>query len=368
MDEVEQTAIDRLKQIFSCEYANVQPHSGAQANMAVYFSAIQPGDKILAMNLAHGGHLTHGHPANFSGKFYTVAQYGVSEKTEQIDYDALQKQAEEVRPLMITAGASAYPRIIDFPRLRQIADSVGALLFIDMAHIAGLVAGGQHPSPIPHAHFVTTTTHKSLRGPRGGIVMCDEKFAKQILLTLRKRARLVPWDYFHGAMVIGLVVSAVVIFPYQSGFLSNSPYTLANQAIGHYVASITLEGNAIWTSEGSIAFFASRLIQPPNSTQWPFQAAYNDIFNTTYVDADGVTHEGLGAVSPSEFVEAWQSHNTTVLVFILGTGPVPYPDDFLWYGFPGTEGVSRWVNSNYQLVSAPTFPNVGYQYFIWLRK
>lgn len=195
-----------------------------------------------------------------------------------------------------------------------------------------------------------------------------EKIAKQILLTLRKRARLVPWDYFHGAMVIGLVVSAVVIFPYQSGFLSNSPYTLANQAIGHYVASITLEGNAIWTSEGSIAFFASRLIQPPNSTQWPFQAAYNDIFNTTYVDADGVTHEGLGAVSPSEFVEAWQSHNTTVLVFILGTGPVPYPDDFLWYGFPGTEGVSRWVNSNYQLVSAPTFPNVGYQYFIWLRR
>ena len=145
---------------------------------------LKPGDKILAMNLAHGGHLTHGHPANFSGKFYAVSQYGVSEKTEQIDYDALQKQAEEVRPLMITAGASAYPRIIDFPRLRQIADSVGALLFVDMAHIAGLVAGGQHPSPIPHAHFVTTTTHKSLRGPRGGIVMCEEKFAKQIDATV----------------------------------------------------------------------------------------------------------------------------------------------------------------------------------------
>jgi glycine hydroxymethyltransferase len=158
--------------------------SGAQANMAVYFSVLKPGDKILAMNLAHGGHLTHGHPANFSGKFYTVSQYGVSEKTEHIDYDALQKQAEEVRPVMITAGASAYPRIIDFPRLRQIADSVGALLFIDMAHIAGLVAGGQHPTPIPHAHFVTTTTHKSLRGPRGGIVMCEEKFAKQIDATV----------------------------------------------------------------------------------------------------------------------------------------------------------------------------------------
>jgi len=184
VDTAEQLAIDRAKRLFGCEHVNVQPHSGAQANMAVYFSMLKPGDKILAMNLAHGGHLTHGHPANFSGKFYVVSQYGVSEKTEQIDYDALQKQAEEVRPVMITAGASAYPRIIDFPRLRQIADSVGAILFVDMAHIAGLIAGGQHPSPIPHAHFVTTTTHKSLRGPRGGIVMCEEKFAKQIDATV----------------------------------------------------------------------------------------------------------------------------------------------------------------------------------------
>jgi glycine hydroxymethyltransferase len=184
VDIAEQLAIDRAKRLFGCDHVNVQPHSGAQANMAVYFSMLKPGDKILAMNLAHGGHLTHGHPANFSGKFYTVSQYGVSEKTEQIDYDALQKQAEEVKPAMITAGASAYPRIIDFPRLRQIADSVDALLFIDMAHIAGLVAGGQHPSPIPHAHFVTTTTHKSLRGPRGGIVMCQEQFTKQIDATV----------------------------------------------------------------------------------------------------------------------------------------------------------------------------------------
>jgi glycine hydroxymethyltransferase len=184
VDTAEQLAIDRARRLFGCEHVNVQPHSGAQANMAVYFSILKPGDKILAMNLAHGGHLTHGHPANFSGKFYVVSPYGVNEKTEQIDYDALQKQAEEVRPVMITAGASAYPRIIDFPRLRQIADSVGAILFVDMAHIAGLVAGGQHPSPIPHAQFVTTTTHKSLRGPRGGIVMCEEKFAKQIDATV----------------------------------------------------------------------------------------------------------------------------------------------------------------------------------------
>lgn len=184
VDTVERLAIDRARQIFGAEHVNVQPHSGAQANMAVYFAMLKPGDKILAMNLAHGGHLTHGHPANFSGKFYQVSQYGVSAETERIDYDALQKQAEEVRPAMITAGASAYPRIIDFPRMRQIADSVGALLFIDMAHISGLVAGDQHPTPIPHAQFVTTTTHKSLRGPRGGIVMCQAQFAKQIDSTM----------------------------------------------------------------------------------------------------------------------------------------------------------------------------------------
>ncbi len=184
VDTAEQLAIERAKKLFGCEHVNVQPHSGAQANMAVYFSMLKPGDKILAMNLAHGGHLTHGHPANFSGKFYEVSQYGVNDQTETIDYDALQKQAEEFKPAMITAGASAYPRIIDFERMRKIADSVGAILFIDMAHIAGLVAGGQHPSPIPHAQFVTTTTHKSLRGPRGGIVMCQEQFAKQIDATV----------------------------------------------------------------------------------------------------------------------------------------------------------------------------------------
>jgi len=180
VDIVEQLAVDRAKRLFGCEHVNVQPHSGAQANMAVYFAAIKPGDKILTMNLAHGGHLTHGHPANFSGKFYQVSQYGVDSKTELIDYDSLAKQAEEVRPAMITAGASAYPRLFDYKRLREIADSVGAILFIDMAHVAGLVASGQHPNPMPFAHFVTTTTHKSLRGPRGGLVMCGAQHAKEI--------------------------------------------------------------------------------------------------------------------------------------------------------------------------------------------
>jgi len=180
VDIVETLAIERAKQLFGAEHVNVQPHSGSQANMAVYFSVLTPGDRILTMDLAHGGHLTHGHKANFSGKLYEVHHYGVDPETETINYDALAKLAAEVKPRMITAGASAYPRTIDFPRMREIADSVGALLFVDMAHIAGLVAGGAHPSPIPHAHFVTTTTHKSLRGPRAGLILCKEEFAKKV--------------------------------------------------------------------------------------------------------------------------------------------------------------------------------------------
>lgn len=180
VDVVESLAIERAKKLFDAEHANVQPHSGSQANMAVYFSVLQPGDRILTMDLAHGGHLTHGHKANFSGKLYEVTHYGVSQADGRIDYDALAKQALDVKPRMITAGASAYPREIDFKRLREIADSVGAYLFVDMAHIAGLVAGGVHPNPVPYADFVTTTTHKSLRGPRSGLILCKEQYAKKI--------------------------------------------------------------------------------------------------------------------------------------------------------------------------------------------
>jgi glycine hydroxymethyltransferase len=181
VDVVEQLAIDRVKQLFpGSEHVNVQPHSGSQANTAVYFSVLQPGDRILTMNLAHGGHLTHGHKANFSGRFYEVTHYGVSEKDQRIDYDALATLALETKPKMITAGASAYSRIIDFERMRAIADSVGAYLFVDMAHIAGLVAGGMHPNPCGLADFTTSTTHKSLRGPRGGIIICKEKYGKGI--------------------------------------------------------------------------------------------------------------------------------------------------------------------------------------------
>jgi glycine hydroxymethyltransferase len=180
VDVIEQLAIDRLKTLFGAEHANVQPHSGSQANTAVYFSVLKPGDRILTMDLAHGGHLTHGHKANFSGKFYDVVHYGVSKEDERIDYDQLEKMAHEVKPALITCGASAYSREIDFERMGRIAREVGAYLFVDMAHIAGLVAGGVHPSPVPYADFVTSTTHKSLRGPRGGIILCKEEFAKKI--------------------------------------------------------------------------------------------------------------------------------------------------------------------------------------------
>ena len=180
VDIVEQLAIDRAKKLFGAEYANVQPHSGAQANTAVYFALLQPGDTILGMNLTDGGHLTHGSPVNISGKYFKIIPYGVDKKTERIDYDELERLAKEHQPKLIVGGASAYSRVIDFERMAQIAKSVGAYLMIDMAHIAGLVAAGLHPSPVPYADVVTTTTHKTLRGPRGGLILCrDAEFGKQ---------------------------------------------------------------------------------------------------------------------------------------------------------------------------------------------
>ena len=180
VDEVEALAIARAKQLFGADHANVQPHSGSQANMTVYLAVLKPGDTYLGMNLAHGGHLSMGSPVNFSGFIYNVIPYGVSEKSETIDYDELERLAKEHRPKLIVAGASAYPRIIDYARFRQIADQIGALLMVDMAHIAGLVAAGLHPSPVPYADFVTTTTHKTLRGPRGGMVLCKAEHGKTV--------------------------------------------------------------------------------------------------------------------------------------------------------------------------------------------
>ena len=180
VDVAERAAISRAKAIFGAEHVNVQPHSGAQANMAVYMTLLKPGDTVLGMNLAHGGHLTHGHPLNFSGQLYTIVAYGVRKDDERLDYDELDRLAAERKPKMIVVGASAYPRVIDFARIRATADRVGAAVFTDMAHIAGLVAAGVHPTPVPHSDFVSTTTHKTLRGPRGGLVLCREQYAKDL--------------------------------------------------------------------------------------------------------------------------------------------------------------------------------------------
>jgi glycine hydroxymethyltransferase len=203
-DVVEDLAIARAKEIFGCDHANVQPHSGAQANMTVLLAALEHNDKILGMNLSHGGHLTHGHPLNFSGLNYTVSAYGVNKETETIDYDELQKIAEEHRPKLLICGASAYPRIIDFERIGEIARSVGAKVMADIAHIAGLVAVGLHPSPVPHAEYITTTTHKTLRGPRGGMIMCKEEFAADV------NKRLFPG--VQGGPLVHIIAAKAVAF------------------------------------------------------------------------------------------------------------------------------------------------------------
>ncbi|MCB1226470.1 MAG: ribose 5-phosphate isomerase B [Verrucomicrobiales bacterium] len=223
VDKAESLAIERVCQLFGAAYANVQPHSGSQANTAVYFSVLEPGDRIMTMNLAHGGHLTHGHSANFSGRFYEVVHYGVSEGDERIDYDALQKMAEETRPKMITAGASAYPRLIDFERMGQIARSVGAYLFVDMAHIAGLVAAGVHPNPMPHADFVTSTTHKSLRGPRGGIILTNRE-------DLIKKINSQVFPGVQGGPLMHVIAAKAVCFgeALRPGFKEYSKQVIAN--------------------------------------------------------------------------------------------------------------------------------------------
>jgi len=228
VDIAESLAIERAKQLFGAEHVNVQPHSGAQANTAVYFAVLEPGDKILGMDLSHGGHLTHGMKLNVSGKTYHSDFYQVDPITARIDYDKLMEQAKIVRPKMIVAGASAYPRIIDFAKFRAIADEVGAYLFVDMAHIAGLVAAGLHPNPIPYADFVTTTTHKTLRGPRGGIIMCREQYAKQIDLAVFPGQQGGPLMHVIAAKAVAFKEALTDEFrTYQGNILKNAT-ALAN--------------------------------------------------------------------------------------------------------------------------------------------
>lgn len=231
VDVVERIAIARAKQLFGADHANVQPHSGSQANFAVYTSVLKPGDKILGMNLSHGGHLTHGNPANFSGKLYEFVQYGVGEDTGLIDYDELAAVAEREKPKMITVGASAYSRIIDFPRMSEIAKSVGAYLFADIAHIAGLVASGHHPSPVPVADFVTTTTHKTLRGPRGGLILCKAEHAKAIDSAVFPGAQGGPLEHVIAAKAVCFGECLKPEFKEYSGQIVKNSHALANAMI-----------------------------------------------------------------------------------------------------------------------------------------
>ena len=232
VDVAESLAIARAKKLFGAEHANVQPHSGAQANMAVYFATVKPGDTVLGMNLAHGGHLTHGHPLNFSGKLYDIVPYGVRKDDERIDYEELERLAHERKPAMIMVGASAYPRVIDFARIAGVAKAVGAVMVVDMAHIAGLVAAGVHPSPVPHADFVTSTTHKTLRGPRAGLVLCREPYAKDLDKAL--------FPGVQGGPLMHIIAAKAVCFKeaMEPSFLAYQQQILANaQALARSLTS-----------------------------------------------------------------------------------------------------------------------------------
>jgi len=223
VDIAERVAIARAKALFGADHANVQPHSGAQANMAVYLTLLKPGDTVLGMNLAHGGHLTHGHPLNFSGKLYTIVPYGVRKDDERIDYEELARLADEHKPKMIMVGASAYPRVIEFARIRAAADRIGAPVVTDMAHIAGMVAAGVHPSPVPHSDFVTTTTHKTLRGPRGGLVLCREQYAKDLDRTVFPGVQGGPLMHIIAAKAVCLKEAAEPAFvEYQQRIVANA--------------------------------------------------------------------------------------------------------------------------------------------------
>ncbi|MCD8005679.1 MAG: serine hydroxymethyltransferase [Oscillospiraceae bacterium] len=239
VDEVEEIARERAKKLFGAEHANVQPHSGANANLATFFALLQPGDTVLSMSLAHGGHLSHGSPVNISGKYFHIVPYGVSDETQTIDYDEVERLALECKPKLILAGASAYPRIIDFKRFREIADKVGAYLMVDMAHIAGLVAAGLHPSPIPYADVVTTTTHKTLRGPRGGLILCKEQYAKAIDKAIFPGTQGGPLMHIIAAKAVAFGEALTSEFKeYQKQIIANAQ-TLASEFNAHGIKLVS---------------------------------------------------------------------------------------------------------------------------------
>ena len=306
VDQAEDLARERVKKLFGCAYANVQPHSGSQANMAVYFSALKPGDTVLGMDLSHGGHLTHGSPVNFSGRFFNIVFYGVQKETGLIDYDALDALARKHKPKMIVAGASAYPRVIDFARFRAIADEVGAYLMVDMAHIAGLVAAGQHPSPIGKAHFTTSTTHKTLRGPRGGLILADEEHAKKI------DSQIFPG--IQGGPLMHVIAAKAVSFgealrpeftTYQKQVVKNAQalagglaalgYDLVSGGTDNHLILVDLNNKNVTGKEAQIALDAAGITANKNTV--PFETRSPFVTSGIRLGSPALTTRGMG---PSE--------------------------------------------------------------------
>ena len=302
VDEAENLARDRLKEMFGCEHCNVQPHSGAQANFAVYFSVLKPGDTVMGMNLAHGGHLTHGSPVNFSGTYFNIVPYGVSRDTETIDYDEMEKIALECKPKMIVSGASAYPRIIDFKRIREICDKVGAYMFVDIAHIAGLVAAGLHPSPVPYADFVTTTTHKTLRGPRGGVIMCKEQYAKAIDKAVFPGSQGGPLMHVIAAKAVAFKEALSPEFKeYQKQIVKNAAamakrflengIKLVSGGTDNHLMLIDLRGNGLTGKELEALLDRAHITANKNSV--PFETASPFITSGLRVGTPAMTSRGM---------------------------------------------------------------------------
>lgn len=313
VDAVEELAIARAKQLFGCDHANVQPHSGSTANMAAYLAVLKPGDAILGMALAQGGHLTHGSKVNFSGKLFQAFSYGVDRETELIDYDAVQQQAEEVRPRMIVVGASAYSKVIDFPRFREIANSVGAYLLVDIAHISGLVATGLHPSPVPYADFVTTTTHKTLRGPRAGMVMCKEEHAKALDKILFPGLQGGPLMHVIAAKAVAFKEALAPDFAvYQRRILDNAR-ALADGFIarGYHVVSggtdthlflLNLNSKGVTGKEAEEALDASGIIVNKNAV--PYDERPPAVASGIRIGTPIASTRGMGVPEMSQIV-AW---------------------------------------------------------------
>ena len=313
VDEVEELAIARAKQLFGCEHANVQPHSGSTANMAAYLSVLKPGDTILGMALSQGGHLTHGSKVNFSGKLFQAFSYGVDRETELIDYDAVQQKAEEVRPRMIVVGASAYSKVIDFPRFQEIAKSVGAYLLVDIAHISGLVATGLHPSPVPYADFVTTTTHKTLRGPRAGMVMCKEEHAKAVDKIIFPGLQGGPLMHVIAAKAVAFKEALAPGFTaYQQRILDNAKAVADGLAArGYHVVSggtdthlflLNLNSKGVTGKEAEESLDASGIIVNKNAV--PYDERPPAVASGIRIGTPIVSTRGMGVTEMSQIV-AW---------------------------------------------------------------